>query len=50
MIRAFTSECPFQTPFYARDGDGTAQVERPASEPTIAAVVKALSNFQDDGS
>jgi hypothetical protein len=44
MIWAFTSKCPFQTPFYARDG--TAQVERPASEPTWAAAVKTLSNCQ----
>jgi hypothetical protein len=35
--------CPFQTPFYARDG--TAQVERLASEPTWVAAVKTLSNF-----
>jgi hypothetical protein len=36
--------CPFQTPFCACDG--TAQVERPAPEPTWAAAVKPLSNFR----
>jgi hypothetical protein len=41
MIWAFTSKCPFQTPFFAHDG--TAQVEHLASEPTWAAAVKTLS-------
>ena len=38
----------FKPLLHARDG--TAQVERPASEQTWAAAVKKLSNFQDDGS